>query len=617
MLRVYTFLQSLALAVLLTWPMAAHLSTAAVGSADADGLKHLWNLWWMHKEAWDGTWGLLTTWVGFPKGTELYPIEPLNAPFAALWPGGPIPLSNLLALLHLTLTGWCACWLGWLVTRDDAGAHTAGALAQSSAFAAYTLHVGVGELRQLWWLPLGLGCLMQAQRTGRWRWFAALGTCLSMATLSCFYLGFFLALAVLVYALLTLREHHDLFVHYAVTAVLAAVVVLIPFRSFARTYDPLDDRSLITFDAWVHTRERPTYERDAVQPSDLLTWRNAEPAAADRGGVERQTFAYTGGRYLGALTLLLALIGVAAAPRVAGPWIGVAAAGTVLSFGSVLWEGGRIVTVHGNRLVLPLGYLNQYLGYYAEAINFPARFLAVPAVALAVAGAVAVARWRWALALVPLACADMVAHDRVPWPRSTFLLPDTRGLAADGGDGGVLNVTPFLYLRKADATQLLAYKNPEGRAVAIAAQIALDRRFDIVPIERMDVWASGGLLWALPLTTLQEVARSGASTVDAHRRDLFLLRDRGFDTLLLTFTDRNADVDRASAYLTSLCGPPRVARVAEVWTVPEVEATDEEAAAWRDEHAAAVRLIRPPHLGVQFPHGGAPAGAGSATLEKP
>lgn len=612
MRRLYTLLQSLALAVALSWPMAAHLSAAAVGSADADGLKHIWNLWWMHKETWDGTWGLVTTWVGFPHGTELYPIEPLNAPFAALWPGGPVPLSNLLALLHLTLTGWCACWLGWLLTRDDAASHAAGALAQSSAFAAYTLHVGVGELRQLWWLPLGFGCLVQAQRTGRWRWFAALGACLTFATLSCFYLGFFLALGVLVHALLTLREHADLFRRYALTAALATAAVVVPFRSFAHTYDPLDDRSLISFDAYVHTRERPTYERDAVQPSELLRWRDA-----DRAGTPRQTLAYTGGRYLGALTVLLAVLGVAAAPRVGAPWMGVAASGAILSFGSVLWEGGRIVTVHGNRLVLPLGYLNQYLGYYAEAVNFPARFLGLTAVALAAAGAVAVARWRWTLALVPLACVDMVAHDLVPWPRATFTLPDARGFTPDGGAGGVLNVTPYLYLRKADATQLLAYKNPEGRAAAIAAQIALDRRFDIVPIERMDIWASAGLLWTLPLTTLQDIARSGASTAEAHRRDLWLLRDRGFDTLLLTYADRNTDVDRASAYLTSLCGPPRTARIGAAWTLPEVHATDAEAAEWREAHEAAVRLIRPPHLGVQFPHGGAPAGAGSATLEKP
>jgi hypothetical protein len=600
-LRVYTLLQSLALAVLLTWPVSAHLSASALGSPDGDGLKHVWNLWWMRQEFWDGTWGLATTWVGFPAGMQLYPIEPFNGIFAALAPIDPVTLSNLLALLHLTLLGWCMCWLGWLQSGRWSGALAAGALAQCSAFAAFTLHVGVGEMRELWWLPLGFCCLLRAQEEGQRRWFFALGATLALAMLSCFYIGFFLALGVLTHALLTLRGKLSLLPRYAATAVAAAVLTLVPFRFFAATYDPLDDRSVITFSEWVQSRPRATYETAAVEPSQLLSWRND-----DRATASRQIMAYTGGRYLGLLTLVLAGLGVAAAPRRSAPWLGVAAVAVVFSLGTVLLEGGEVVVFRGARLVLPLAPVNQVLGFYAESINFPARFLALTAVALPAAAAAA-SRWRWTLVLVPLACLDMVQHDLVPWPRATFTLPDARALQRDHSRKGVLNITPFTYLKTPDAAQLLAYKNPEGRAAAIAAQIAMQRRFDIVPIERMDIWASAGLLWALPLPMLESLATASPSNAAAHRADLWLLRDRGFDTLLLTFVVINSEVQRVEAFMTSLCGEPEKTPIARVWTIPTVEATEQEYAGWRAAHEAKVKLIKPPKMGVQFPKSPKPA----------
>lgn len=601
MTRVYTLLQSLALAVLLTWPVSAHLSASALGSPDGDGLKHVWNLWWMRQEFWDGTWGLATTWVGFPAGMDLYPIEPFNLIFAALVPIDPVTLSNLLALLHLTLLGWCACGLGWLLSGRLGGALATGALTQCSAFAAFTLHVGVGELRELWWLPLGFCCLLRAQEDGQRRWFFALGATLTLAMLSCFYIGFFLAIGVLTHALLTLRGKMSLLPRYAVTAVIAAVLTLVPFRYFAATYDPLDDRSVITFSEWTQSRPRATYETAAVEPSQLLSWRNDE-----RAGSSRQIMAYTGGRYLGLLTLVLAVLGVAAAPRKSAPWVGVALVAVVFSLGTVLLEGGEVVVFRGSRLVLPLAPLNQYLGFYAESINFPARFLALAAVALPAAAAAA-SRWRWTLVLVPLACLDMVQHDLVPWPRATFTLPDVRALKRDHSEKGVLNITPFTYLRTPDAAQLLAYKNPEGRAAAIAAQIAMQRRFDIVPIERMDVWASRGLLWALPLPMLRSLASASPSTAAEHREDLWLMRDRGFDKLLLTFVVINAEVERVEAFVTSVCGAPEKTPIARVWGIPKVDATDAESAAWREAHEATVKRIKPPKMGVQFPKSANPA----------
>lgn len=595
-LRVYLLLQSLALAILLTWPIPMELSERAIGSLDGDGIKHVWNLWWMRQEVLSGVPGLHTNWVGFPDGMDLYPIEPLNGLFAAVLPLEPVALSNILAIVHLTLLGLCSGWLGEIVSYRMRGALMAGALAQCSAFAAFTLHVGVGELRELWWLPLGFSCLLEAQQTRHWKWFAALGGVLVLSVLSCFYMGFFLAIGVLVYALVTLRRNTALLTKYTVTAVVSSVIALAPFQLFARTYDPYDDRASLTFEQWKTTRPLETYEAAATEPSQLLLWRNAERTS------DRQARAYTGGRYLGLITLGLAIAGAWAQPRRAAPWLAVAATGIVLSFGTVLWEHGKIITFPGGaRMVLPLAWINAYLGYYAEPVNFPTRFLALAAVALPAAAAAAT-RWRWTWVLVPLACLDMISHDLVPWPRETFALPNTAGLTNDGSELGVLNVTPFLRLQSAEPGLLLANKDSEGRSRAISAQITMQRRFDIIPIERMDFWSPDGLLWALPLPVFQAIhGHPARPNVEQYRRDLWLVRDRGFDKLLITFAGQLASIAESVNFLTDLCGEPEQSAVAVVWTVPTVNATADEAATWKAGHAALVAALPRPRMGKQFP----------------
>ena len=70
------------LAVLLTWPMIKYPSFAALGSKNADGMKHLWTLWWMRASIWDyGDFPFTTDLINYPVGMDLYPIEPLNGSY--------------------------------------------------------------------------------------------------------------------------------------------------------------------------------------------------------------------------------------------------------------------------------------------------------------------------------------------------------------------------------------------------------------------------------------------------------------------------------------------------------------------------------------------------------
>ena len=56
------------------------------------------------------------------------------------------------------------------------GGFIAGTILEGSAVMAFFIHVGVGELHHMWWLPLGLGCQLKARKTQEWKWFFAVAT---------------------------------------------------------------------------------------------------------------------------------------------------------------------------------------------------------------------------------------------------------------------------------------------------------------------------------------------------------------------------------------------------------------------------------------------------------
>jgi hypothetical protein len=546
--------QSAVLTAVLTWPTLPRLATDAVGAAGTDTPKHLWTLWWMRKELLEGVPGLQTRWVNFPDGMELFPISPLDGLLSLALPASPVLAANLLALAHVGLLGLCAGWLGWEVVRTRVGAHVVSALAQGAAFTGFALEVGVGELRLAWWIPLGLACLVRAHRTRAPRWFAALGLALAGAVLSCFYHGLFLATATAVWALVTLERRRDLLLGYALAAGLSLVLVLPIIHTFSASY-AAEGAQLLFPGASASVDELAT-------PAQLAGPRTA---------------GYGAGRYLGFLALGLAAAGVVAAPRRAAPWVLVALVSIVLALGPVLRWGGAPVVVGGNGFVLPMAWLNDVLGRVAEPINFPARFLAPAMVALAVLGGLAT-RWRAAALLAPLAVLDILANDGAAWPRATMQLPPTHALAGAAGAGAV-----------ADLSMVASHAEPAVRTRSIAAQLTLARPFASVPVERLSAWGSSGDTWlrALPLVQVVTTVELGATPTGASdfREDLWLLRDRGYERLLLSHTRDTPDA-RAEALLTRLCGAPTRTPQVTMWAVPEIAATEAEAAAWRQAQAA-------------------------------
>ncbi|MEE2752062.1 MAG: hypothetical protein VX519_11590, partial [Myxococcota bacterium] len=219
------------LSLLLTWPLVLHPHSQVLGSPDSDTMKHIWTLWWMRESVLgQGLFPFHTTLINHPTGWSLYPIEPLNGLFAVLLGWLPLVLtSNVLALINLTLTGYCAALLGRRLSSATTAPLVSGTLLQTGAFTLFTFHVGVGELQHIWWLPLGVLAWLNVHERAKPKHTLGLAAVLVGSTLSCFYLGFFLASIVSILSLHRLVIDSDrvrLLARYAVAAGLGLLVLL-------------------------------------------------------------------------------------------------------------------------------------------------------------------------------------------------------------------------------------------------------------------------------------------------------------------------------------------------------------------------------------------------------
>lgn len=576
---------SLLLAVTLTWPAAIRPSEAALGNVHADGMKHLWTLWWMQASVFEeGRVPFQTTLINHPTGMDLYPIEPLNGLFAVGLPFlSIVALSNALVILNLVITGMAGAWLGRLLSGSRLGGLAAGTLLMGSSVMAFFVHVGVGELLHLWWLPLGLGCLLRARETLRWPWFAALGGCLVGAMLSGFYLGFFLALSVAIWALSTLwagRKTPALLLLYALTASASVGVVWPVTQQFAASYKSGDLPPVSLREYVLEQHGQPVTDPVSARldPLELVTPR--------REASGREDLAYGGGRYLGLLALGVAVFGVVREPRRGGPLLLVAAGGVTFALGTWLVFGGSEVLVSGTRLRLPLLWLNRLLGYLAEPLNFPIRFLAMTVTALAALGSLPFRRAsprgrRILFALVLVAVAEVQANAQVQWPWDRFAPRDASALEGlrDEPGGAVLDLA------------LVVRADHENRWSALSTQIAHGKASQAVPIERIEFFARDGHNFVTAfglvkdLQPLYENYRDATLSAD-YTRDFALLGDAGFRWLLVTYRGgRERIPDVLVNEVTRVMGAP----VAEgpglaAWALPQVEASEEELSEWRRIH---------------------------------
>jgi len=588
-------LGSALVAAVLTWPAVLQLDATVLGSSEADTPKHLWTLWWIRTELLEaGRIPFATDYVNFPTGMDLYPIEPLNGLWVTLL--GWLPLvaaANLSALLNLTLTGYCGALLGRALAGTAWGGLAAGLVLETSAFTLFTVHVGVGELQHVWWLPLGCWCWLRLRREPGLAKAGVLGLVMVGAVVSCFYHGFFLALGVALLSLVTLwagRQTPRLVGAYVVAAGLGLALVVPISTSFATSYgtDPPPRLGLRTY-VLVDGHGQPITDPPSAR---LDPWQLVLPQDDRRATASREVQAYGGGRYLGWPVLLIALGALALRPRQALPWLLVGGVGVTLAMGSYLVVDGETFTSAGARLRLPFLYLNRALAYSVEALNFPVRFLALTATALAALAGVAAGReLRGRSLAVPVAvlallnAVDVQAHQLIPRPLPRFDFERYEGLAPlRDAPGPVVDLS------------IVARADNETRRESLAAQMAHGQKVHSVPVERIEFFARDGFdaIRVLPLMAALKPAFANRTVqLDPAdwREDLALLYDAGYRYFLQVGVGQDRVVPAAvRAALEQLTGDAVLEDTHYVvYRLPQVTHTAAELTAWQE--AQAERLL--------------------------
>jgi hypothetical protein len=147
-----------ALAVLLTWPLALHLPTHLPGDGPFDNVTFLWTFWWM-REVLAGTSGPLfeTTAIFYPFGTGLaMNTHAFSSAFigAMVLPGlSIVSAQNVVIIASVALNGFCAYLLAWRLTHQTSGALLGGLYFASAPYFAGHL-LGHFNLVPAWMLPL-------------------------------------------------------------------------------------------------------------------------------------------------------------------------------------------------------------------------------------------------------------------------------------------------------------------------------------------------------------------------------------------------------------------------------------------------------------------------------
>lgn len=179
-----------ALALVWTFPLAAHLSTHLPGNP-GDNLAFLWNVWWMREAIASADLSFFHTDRLFaPIGIDLtlHTHTALPAWIAAtvLAPFSDVAAQNLVNLASLALNGFAAYLLAVDRTRDRAASVLAGLMFGGSAYIAAHL-LGHFNLICAWGVPLFLLYFLRTLERGSVRASSAAGICLVAAVYADYY----------------------------------------------------------------------------------------------------------------------------------------------------------------------------------------------------------------------------------------------------------------------------------------------------------------------------------------------------------------------------------------------------------------------------------------------
>jgi hypothetical protein len=425
------------LTIVMTWPLAARLSSCLAGGS-SDAYINPWANWWTLKALGEGLDFYHTDYIFYPRQVSLV-FHSFSHVNTFLWfllrPLGDPAAHNLTVMLGYTLSGWGMYCLARYLTGSTAAAFFAGLV---FAFAPY--HLAEGDhpvILSAQWLPLFALYFIQLLRAGKRRnaLLAAIFFILNALTswhlmvFAALWAGFYLA-----YSLLFERENLEhRWVAALICFVVVTVLVLAPFlyplvREQLTTSDPFmavtlkkggKGNDLIAF--FVPSMGHPVWNRFLKPLYDRLGYTS--------GSLKRPT------AYLGYATLALAICGVIFRRRKARFWLLSGILFAALSLNTYLSIAG---TVYDN---VRMPWAEPVVGLLRHPYRFTL-MLSFSTAALAGLGWLAVqeriARTRLAV-LATLLTAIVLFESLVrPWPTTPLhVSPFYHQLAAEQGNFAV------------------------------------------------------------------------------------------------------------------------------------------------------------------------------------
>ncbi len=164
---ILVYLFYLTIAILITWPLVAQLTTHFAGLADSDAFEMGRNIWWVKHALQTGQSIFYQTSLGYPEGLDGSVVlwaDPLQFfpawLFAFVIP--PAAAYNLAALLTMALNGWALYFLAhYLIGGRQGAALLAGVVFMAAPTFQGHLAGGHGGLMVMWPVPLFLYALFR------------------------------------------------------------------------------------------------------------------------------------------------------------------------------------------------------------------------------------------------------------------------------------------------------------------------------------------------------------------------------------------------------------------------------------------------------------------------
>lgn len=408
------------LAVLLSWPTAAHLRTAITSDGGEDARLNIWTLWHAG-QAFIGREPLLyANDLYYPAGVSLLTHSPgplmglLAAPF---WWLGAAATYNIVLMLGLTLTGFCMYLLG-------RGLGFARGVALFSGIVLMTVPMVIGGLLQhmdktfLGLVPLALLMTLYAADPLRSRWWTiGPGVVLLLTMLHGGWHFITAGLGVgLLLVMLVLKAGRDARGLVLQRAALAVVCIAVLVGPMLLATGIASDNAGAEID---RNRQSAEFHPDLTQ----LVWyrpynrlfqmdRDALGALGFKTSIETAIFlAWTG--------LALALVGVVGMWRRVWPWVVLFLVAVLLALGPNLRIAGRdTFTEFHLPVIMPYAFFTELPGM--AFMRTPGRFMFLGFTAFAALAGFGLtwltARFpRWATPIVVVACALLLVE---MWPQA-------------------------------------------------------------------------------------------------------------------------------------------------------------------------------------------------------